>query len=79
MTQIGKREAPRMKAIARVSLAAAILGVAGLGSTGVAAAAPIDDDALIFFLDQNQMHPAYSDIQVSLRRNVIDNLLNPDI
>jgi Protein of unknown function (DUF3298)/Erythromycin esterase len=36
----------------------------------------ITNDAVIFFFDQNQMHPAYGDIQVSVPRTAIANVLN---
>jgi Protein of unknown function (DUF3298) len=39
----------------------------------------ITNDAVIFFFDQNQLHPAYADIQVSLPRNAIANMISPGI
>jgi hypothetical protein len=39
----------------------------------------ITNDAVIFFFDKNQMHPAYDAIEVSVPRNAIANLLTPGI
>lgn len=39
----------------------------------------ITNDAVIFFFDKNQMHPAYDAIEVSVPRSAIANILRPGI
>lgn len=39
----------------------------------------ITDDAVIFFFDRDQMHPAYDATEVSVPRSAIANMLNPGI
>ena len=39
----------------------------------------VTNDAVIFFFDQNQMHPAYGDTEVSVPRSAIAKMLNPGI
>jgi hypothetical protein len=39
----------------------------------------ITNDAVIFFFDKNQLHPAFGDIQVSVPRNAVAAMLTPGI
>ncbi len=39
----------------------------------------ITNDAVIFFFDKNQLHPAFGDIQVSVPRTAVAAMLNPGL